>query len=229
MRERRRGYTLVAAVFVIALLLGAGTTAHALSYSTTIEGASCLTCFGSSYTLTVNEISSGGGNSTYNVLYSVNTTGYNGSGDYLNSVAFKVSNFGDIVTAPTVSGVTGFSGTAQFAGIDASGCSGGGTSGFLCAQSSGLGVNVPNGTYNFAFNGLVLKTGTLFTDVSGWSIKALYGVSDNGTFKQAGITSENGVVPVPGTLLMFGLGFALFIGWHYHRSGRVMIAPCANA
>ena len=43
--------------------------------------------------------------------------------------------------------------------------------------------SVPNGT-NFTFNGLVLKTGTFFTDVAGWSLKGLYGVNDYKTFNK---------------------------------------------
>jgi len=209
----------VAAVASVTLLLGTGSLAHAVSYSTTIGGATCLSCFGSVYTLSVNEVGSGGGNTTYNVTYSVDTSGYSGAGTGLDAIAFKVSNFNDIVTAPTVSGVATFSTPAVLDGLSAGGCGAGGTSGFICTASSNTGgVVVPNGTYTFNLNGLVLKTGQLFTDVTNWSLKALYVDSDG---RPAGITSENGVVPVPGTLLLFGLGFAAFAGWHRCGGSRI--------
>ena len=218
----KRPHTLapvVAALAGVAFLLGVGATAQAISYSTTIQGASCLnnSCFGNVYTLSVAEVSSGAVNTTYNVTYSVNTTNYSGQGTGLDAIAFKVSNFNDIVTAPSVAGVSSFSSPAVLDGLSAGGCGTGGTSGFICSASSNTGgVAVPNGTYTFNINGLVLKTGSLFTSVGDWSIKALFVDS---TGQQAGITSEKGAVPVPGTLLLFGLGFALFIGWH-HRAGR---------
>jgi len=224
MTTRKRGSTFIAALFSAALLLGAGATAHALSYSTTLDGASCASCFGNDYTLTVTEVSSNPGITTYDVLYSVDTaTDSSQLNNYINAVAFKVSNFADIDTAPTVSGVPFFT-TVILDGLSASACGSGGPSGFICSGSSGLGALVDGSTYDWTFSGLKLKTGTLFTDVTDWSIKALY---VDGTGKQTGITSENGVVPVPGTLLMFGLGFALLIGWHYrsrHRMGRAGFA-----
>ena len=212
MRKLMRAVPLVGILFGVALFLTGNTPAHALSYSTTIGGATCLTCFGSVYTLNVQEVGSGGGNTTYNVTYSVDTSGYSGAGTGLDAIAFKVSTFNNIVTAPSVAGVASFSTPAILDGLSAGGCGSGGNSGFICSQSSNTGgVAVPDGTYTFNINGLVLKSGSLFADVTEWSLKALY---VDGTGKQAGITSENGVVPVPGTLLMFGLGFAVFAGWH---------------
>jgi hypothetical protein len=196
-----------------AFLLGAAATAQAVTYSTTIGGSGCLSCFGSVYSLGVQEVGSGGGNTTYNVTYSVNTTNYSGQGTGLDAIAFKIANFNNIVTAPTVAGVGTFSSPSVLDGLSANGCGSGGTSGFICTQSSNTGgVAVPNGTYTFNINGLVLKTGTLFTNVSEWSLKALYVDS---TGKQAGLTSENGSVPVPGTVLLFGLGFSLFVMWRH--------------
>lgn len=212
----------MATMATVAFLLGMNSLAHAVSYSTTIGGASCLTCFGSVYTLNVQDVGSGGGNTTYNVTYSVDTSGYTGPGTGLDAFAFKIATFNNIVAAPTVAGVASFLSPALLNGLNANGCSGGGNSGFICSFSSNTGgVAVPNGTYTFNINGLVLKTGSLFTDVTNWSIKALY-VDANG--QQRGITSENGVVPVPGTLLLFGLGFAVLAGWH-HRRGNPLTRP----
>ena len=63
-------------------------------------------------------------------------------------------------------------------------------------------------------------TGTL--DLDSNHLKVLFSGAEGGNYH--GDLLSQGVVPVPGTLLMFGLGFALFIGWH-QRVGRMMRVP----
>jgi hypothetical protein len=222
--QRRRYLAGVAMLFGAAFLFGAGGIAHATTYTTTIEGSSCLTCFGSIYTLTVTQDGAAGATATtYDVTYSVNTSGYIGSGSGLEAINFKIANFNDIVGAPTVSGVTSFT-SVILDNLSADGCGTGGTSGFVCSESSNTGgVPVsPGTTYTFTFDNLVLKNGSLFTNTSEWSIRALYVDADG---KQAGITSEKGQVPVPGTLLMFGVGFGLLLTWRHGFKAKTSALP----
>ena len=84
---RKMGSTLLGAVLGAVVLLGVGSTAHALS--TTIGGATCASCFGSVYTLSV--VDSGTAN-LWNVTYSVNTSGDTGAGTGLDAIAFKIAD-----------------------------------------------------------------------------------------------------------------------------------------
>lgn len=89
MRTRKRGRTFLAALIGTALLLGAGTTAHALSITfSDATGCGGSTCFGSVYSL---DVQSGGGN-LYNVTYTVNTSEYTGAGSGLDAIAFKITD-----------------------------------------------------------------------------------------------------------------------------------------
>jgi hypothetical protein len=209
---KKMGSTFLGAVLGTVVVLGLGSTAHALS--TTIGGASCASCFGSVYTLSV--VDSGTAN-LWNVTYSVDTTNYSGQGSGLDAIAFKItSNSSNILSTSITSQPSSF-GSLTLGGLSAGGC-GSGPAGFICSQSSNLGgVAVPNGTYTFQY-GVTLAAGTLFGNVTDWSIKGLYVDS---TGKQAGLTSEHGSVPVPGTSLLFGVGMALFAGWHRKFSRQV--------
>ena len=212
-----------AALFSAALLLGAGATAHALSI-TYSDGNGCggSTCFGSVYTLTSTSL----GSNQYQLDLSVNTAGFNNNptATGLDGVAIKVvANENDIVINNFSSSAASFSSAGEL-GLNANGC-GGGSGGFLCAASSNTGgVAVPNGTHTFQWL-TTISNGKFFTNVNDWSLKALY-VNSAGDGR--GLTSATGGVPVPGTLLVFGLGFALFIGWQYYRS-RQRLGPVSVA
>jgi hypothetical protein len=198
-----RGPALVGLLVSSILLLGIGATAHAITF-----GPDCGSgnCFGSIYSLTTALVSSTATTETYNVSYSVDTSGYSGQGTGLDAVAFKTSSS---VISASLGAQPGTFGSALLNGLNANGCSGGGA-GFVCTQSSNLaGLTVPNGTYSFGFS-QTITAGTLLAE-SEWSVKALYVDS---TGKQAGITSVSGAVPVPGTLLLFGVGFGLFVTWN---------------
>ncbi len=212
MRTGLKGLNFAAVIFGTAVLLGAGTTAHAITY-----GPDCGSgnCFGSVYTLTSQSL---GGND-YSFTLDIDTSGFNNNppASGLDGVAIKVvaSSTDIVVNSFTTSlNANSFSYVGEL-GLNANGCGGGATSGFICASSSLLGgVAVPDGTYSFTWN-TTISAGKLFTNENDWSLKALY-VNANGDGR--GLTSvSGGAVPVPGTSLMFGLGLALFLGWH-HRS-----------
>jgi len=211
-----------AALFSAALLLGAGATAHALSITySDVTGCGGSTCFGCGYTLESTSL----GSNQYQFDLSVNTAGFTSLvATGLDGVAIKVvANANDIVINSFSSSAASFSSAGEL-GLNANGCGGGG-GGFLCASSSNTGgVSVPDGTYTFQWL-TTISNGKFFTNVNDWSLKALY-VNSDGAGR--GLTSASGGVPVPGTLLVFGLGFALFIGWQYyrsrHRSGPVGVA-----
>jgi hypothetical protein len=201
---RKMGSTLLGAVLGAVVLFGVGSTAHALS--TTIGGATCASCFGSVYTLSV--VDSGTAN-LWNVTYSVDTTNYSGQGSGLDAIAFKITDNSTNILNTTITSQPPTFGNLTLGGLSANGCASG-PAGFICSQSTNVGgVAVPNGTYTFQY-GVTLAAGTLFGNVTDWSIKGLYVDS---TGKQAGLTSEHGV-PVPGTSLLFGVGMAVFAGWH---------------
>lgn len=201
---RKMGSAFLGAVLGAVVLFGVGSTAHALS--TTIGGATCASCFGSVYTLSV--VDSGTAN-LWNVTYTVDTTNYSGQGSGLDAIAFKITDNSSNILNTTITSQPPTFGSLTLGGLSAGGC-GSGPAGFICSQSTNLGgVAVPNGTYTFQY-GVTLAAGTLFGNVTDWSIKGLY---VNSAGEQRGITSEHGV-PVPGTSLLFGVGMALFAGWH---------------
>jgi hypothetical protein len=211
------------ALFSAALLLGAGATAHALSI-TYNDGNGCggSTCFGSVYTLESTSL----GSNQYQLDLSINTAGFTSAvATGLDGVAIKVvANSNDIVINNFSSSAASFSSAGEL-GLNANGCGGGG-GGFLCAASSNTGgVAAPDGTYTFQWLATI-SNGKFFANANDWSLKALY-VNSAGDGR--GLTSATGgSVPVPGTLVAFGLGFLLFIGWQYyrsrHRSGPVGVA-----
>ena len=216
---KHTGGSILAGVFLSScLLFGFGATAHAITF-----GPNCGSgnCFGSIYSLTTSLVSSTSTTETYNVAYSVDTSGYNGQGSGLDAVAFKTSSS---VISASLGSQPGTFGSALLNGLNANGCSGG-SGGFVCTQSSNLGgLTVPSGTYSFGFT-QTITAGTLLTE-NEWSVKALYVDS---TGKQAGITSvSGGAVPIPGTMLLFGIGFALFVGWH-QRSRQSVSALSLSA
>lgn len=201
---RKMGSAFLGAVLGAVVLFGVGSTAHALS--TTIGGATCASCFGSVYTLSV--VDSGTAN-LWNVTYSVDTTNYSGAGSGLDAIAFKITDNSSNILNTTITSQPATFGSLTLGGLSAGGC-GSGPAGFICSQSTNLGgVAVPNGTYTFQY-GVTLAAGSLFGNVTDWSIKGLYVNSEGGA---RGLTSEHGV-PVPGTSLLFGVGMALFAGWH---------------
>ncbi len=98
--------------------------------------------------------------------------------------------------------------------LNSSGCTGGGSGGF-CFDFDANGFTLADDN-TFVMN----YTGTL--DLDSNHLKVLFSGAEGGNYH--GDLLSQGVVPVPGTLLMFGLGFALFIGWH-QRVGRMMRVP----
>jgi hypothetical protein len=170
------------------------------------------TCFGNIYTLTYDFL----GGDNYLFTLTIDTSGYNGQGDFLNAVAIKPG--GDIQSATLVTQPGGYS--TMIGGLSANECNGS-SAGFICSSYlNGGGVPVPVGTYTFSWNAIV---GDLFTGPGEGSVKALFTQSciadvkgcPDSRYKQAGLTSEQitvheGEVPEPPSLLLFSsslLGF----------------------
>ncbi|MEO6911982.1 MAG: PEP-CTERM sorting domain-containing protein [Edaphobacter sp.] len=175
-------------------LFALGTYAQA---STIGPGASCGSCFGSSYTLTYTPT---GNANIFNVNFSIDTTGYTGSNtNLLNSVSLKiVPKTSDITSISLVSAPSTFTSTLS-GGLNSNGCSGNG-GGFFCSESSSNGLQVGHSGDIYDFQWLVTLTAPsdLKLDRGDASVKALY-VTASGNKK--GITSED-ITLSPGTLGM---------------------------
>jgi hypothetical protein len=182
-------------------------------------GPSCGTCQGSIYELSYSgsPIATTAGSETFQITYTIDTSGYTGTGARLDTVALKVaSSFIDatLVTAP--GGVANW--VEMTGGLNAAGCSGSG-SGYDCVRVAAL-VNapvVPGVTYTWVFD-IEVPTGSLFIDTNEASVKARY-VSNNGIKKGAlvseGITLTNLPEPRLGLLLLLS-SLAL---WRRGRQG----------
>jgi hypothetical protein len=150
---------------------------------------------------------------TFRVTLGVDTSGYTGTGSFLDEVAVKVSSSllgASLFSAP--GGVANW--TLVAGGISAGGCSGAG-SGFECADSLTVagGAAVPGGVYTWVFD-LLMNNGALFTGALESSVKGRF-VDASGA-KVGAIVSENvtltTAVPEPETyaMLLAGLGLLGF-------------------
>lgn len=187
-----------------ALLLLGSTAATADPIGPTCDGG---TCQGSIYELTYSSL-----NGSYAVSLDIDTSGYTGMGEYIDTVAFKISS--SIDDATLVSAPDGPWTDPVEATLNAGGCAGGG-SGWVCTQATNSGGAV-NGTLSWDF--IVDIGGDLFTEPFEASVKARYVnaegekvgdlVSEDITLQPDGDgNGDNGVtVPEPGALSLLGAG-----------------------
>src|SRR5215472_261980 len=172
------------------------------------------TCQGAIYELTYSgsPISSTSTTQTFEITLTIDPTGYNGGGAFINAVAPKVSSAENSVTLASAPGVLA-NWTTLNGGINAGGCSMAGA-GFVCAEDETPPSKIPLGdapapkatTYAWVFD-ITIPTGTL-TPGAG-SIKVEY--TDGSGHKVGALVSEPitiEVVPEPSTavLLSAGLG-----------------------
>jgi hypothetical protein len=197
---------------LLALLLMSASAANA-----TPLGPVCGTCQGSTYELSYSgsPVATTATTETFQITYTIDTTGYSAEGTHIQSVALKVSS--ELVSAELVSAPGGLANwNERLGGLNANGCSGSG-SGFDCVRAIAIGDSpaVPGGVYTWVFN-LELAKGGLLTGVGEASIKARY-VDDFGS-KVGDLVSEGTsltlVTPVPepttlGFLSVGLLGLAL--------------------
>lgn len=171
--------------------------------------ANSLTYQDVEFNLTIN----GSGNLDLNIVNADNASGDWTGIDFLK--AFQINNYG---TASGLS-VTGWStvdGGLSAGGAGGCNMSGSGTCfsfadpGFALTHDFTLEIMKTSGTFNLGLldpdSGLV-----------GPHLKVFFAGADQGD-GHGSLLSKTVTVPVPGTLLMFGLGMAALFGWH-HRSG----------
>ena len=193
---------------VVAIVLACSSSAKADSI-----GPNCGTCQGSIYTLTYDPtpVLTTATTQVFQVTLTIDTTGYNGGGTFIDSVAVKVA---PDVFATNSALVSAPGGVGQWnlivGGINASGCALNPNNGFECAKDTVSGTGgaapVPAGVYTWIFN-IEINMGTLFTGLDEASVKARY-VDDNGN-KVGDLVSENITlqpIPEPGTMALFGTG-----------------------
>jgi PEP-CTERM motif-containing protein len=193
-----------------AIALGALLFASAPAGATPI-GPSCGTCQGSIYEIstTTTPLSSTLTTQTWRITYTIDTTGYNGGGTHLDSVALKVSSA--LLAATLVSAPGGVGQWVEtLGGINAGGCSGSG-GGFDCAEATSVGTSpvVPGSTYTWIFD-LTMSTGGLLTGTGQSTVKARY-VDDAGS-KVGALVSEGitlTIVPEPSTAVLLVIGGTL--------------------
>jgi hypothetical protein len=214
-------------IILFVALAGLGVMADpSLANSIGGTGSSCATCQGSTYTLQYALESTSGGNSTYDITYTIDTSTYIGSGGAkgtnLSSAAVKVAPAADIALGTTTLDSTpGGTWNVIDGGLNNSGCKADPNGdGFECAQASPL-VNtfdMVGGTLVWIFD-ITVPTGDLLTNAFQASIKAEY-VDPMGN-KVGGMVTENITlspgppppppVPEPMSLLLFGSGVAMFL------------------
>ena len=192
-------------------------------------------CFGSLYTLTYtgSPISTSGGNSTYRINLSVDTSNTNlgpfagtlHSGAFIDSVAIKIANSVVSFVLDSAPGGTSAWPVDELGGNNANGCDGSGA-GFFCIED-GTGAVVsqapivaagvtPKPVYNWTFD-VTVPTGSLFTAQSGTqnvpSIKVNYDYLSGWpkTEKNTGITSEQIFLQIPEPASWGSFGAALLI------------------
>jgi hypothetical protein len=170
-------------------------------------GPDCGTCQGSIYTLEYDPvpIATTATTETFRITFTIDTSGYDGGGLYIDTVAIKVSSqlvSESLFDAPTGAG----NWNTWLGGLNANGCSGAG-SGFDCAAAWFVGIPVPDPTPYVWVWDFEIDTGTLFTDPFESSIKVRYVDEDNqkvGDLVSEGITLQ--VIPEPGSFALLGGG-----------------------
>jgi hypothetical protein len=185
-------------------------------------GPGCGTCQGSIYELSYDPtpVATSATTETWRITYTIDTSGYNGTGAYINTVALKVSSsFVDASLVAAPGGVALWN--EIYGGLNAAGCSGSG-SGFDCVAfhaNLSLAPSVPGGTYTWVFD-IEITSGGLLTGTDEASVKARY-VSSTG-LKVGALVSENTTlsVPEPATALLLTAEAAFVpIAWRRRTRG----------
>jgi hypothetical protein len=188
-------------------------------------GPSCDTCQGSTYDLSYDPtpVATSATSETWRITLTIDTSGYSGTGSYIDTVAVKISNA--FLDAELFSAPGGLASWVEMTGgLNAAGCSGSG-SGYDCvrwATSLALAPAVPGATYEWVFD-VTVPTGRLFVGEAQSSLKARY-VNGSGV-KVGDLVSENVTlsqpagpsVPEPVATLLLAEAAAAHLLWRRRR------------
>lgn len=178
-------------------------------------GPNCGTCQGSIYALTYDPTPVSedliNGTETYEITFTIDSSGYTGGGTGVDTVAVKVApSIEDGILTAAPEGVANWDLFANN-GLNANGCSNGG-GGFDCAEVVALGtVPAVGGILVWVFE-IEVDAGTLFGPTDDASVKVRY--VDDDREKVGDLVSENIElqdepfipIPEPRTLLLLGSG-----------------------
>jgi hypothetical protein len=198
------------------LCLIVGTNLSAALVSQAITFADCDTCQGSVYHLTVTPLN----DNWYSVVLQIDTVWYDGDGDYIGDVSFKVSpDINQLILRSAPGSLTDWE--TQNGGLNADGCNGAGA-GFGCSNS--LVIPPPsavNGTLTWEW---WVETSSISDE---WSIKARYvDVVDGELVKRGALVSESAEgepsseVPDAPTFALVGAGLTA-LAWRKFRHAPV--------
>ena len=152
----------------------------------------------------------GSGNLDLNIVNALNANGdWTGIDTF---GAFALKNFG---TASGLTATGGTSWTTIAGGLNASGCSGSGT-GWVCFNAN------PDLALTNNFTVTINKTSGAFNLSTPPSLKVWFDdIHNDPGVKDGSLLSAPVPVPVPGTLLSFGLGMVALVGWRHRAKYRM--------
>jgi hypothetical protein len=198
-------------------IVGQPDAATAMPLYTFFGDCSSASCFGSTYKLIIDNANDTN-STTYKASLIIDTTGYNGPGDYVDAVDFKVVNsvIGSNYALVSAPGGAGNWSIDFNSGQAANDCANGG--GFkFCARDSNFNTLAPVGGI-LAWDWTFQSNDTIAFGHIGASYNNLWGTL-NGNNTSISSARTVGALPIPGTMFLLGAGL-IVLSASVRRLGR---------